>query len=277
MFCGQCGSQLPDNSRFCGNCGAVVSGAPPQPSPPPASSQGGYPYAGAGTSATPAPSYPSSPQPYGPTAQPYASQAPYPSQYAPQAPPQYSPPAAPYPAGQAYPPPAAPAAAYAQPQRQAYAQPAGVSPGAGPMPPQMHWLLVLVLSWVTFGLGGLIWAFKQAGFVKKIDPASKAISMLGLTVAVMAIQVLLYFTAMSSRSMSLMAAMGALTMLLNVVILIAALVAVFGMRRSLLNYYNSVEPIGLKLSPVMTFFFSILYFQYHFSRIGEWKRTGVLR
>jgi len=54
------------------------------------------------------------------------------------------------------------------------------------------------------------------------------------------------------------------------------LMGVFGMRRSLLNYYNTVEPIGLRLSGVMTFFFSVFYFQYHFTRIANWKQTGVL-
>jgi hypothetical protein len=63
---------------------------------------------------------------------------------------------------------------------------------------------------------------------------------------------------------------------LNFVILITGLVAVFSMRKSISTYYTTVEPIGLKLSGVMTFFFSILYFQYHFSRINEWKKTGHL-
>ena len=64
---------------------------------------------------------------------------------------------------------------------------------------------------------------------------------------------------------------------LNVVIIVTALAAIFGMRSSLVRYYNSVEPIGLRLSGVMTFFFSILYLQYHLSRIAAWKTTGVLR
>jgi len=55
------------------------------------------------------------------------------------------------------------------------------------------------------------------------------------------------------------------------------LVAVFQMRKSLVNYYNVVEPIGLRLSGSMTFFFHILYLQYHFSRIADWKQTGYLR
>jgi len=53
-------------------------------------------------------------------------------------------------------------------------------------------------------------------------------------------------------------------------------VAIFKARSLLLEYYNTVEPINLRLSGVMTFFFNILYFQYHFTRIAEWKRTGML-
>jgi hypothetical protein len=63
-------------------------------------------------------------------------------------------------------------------------------------------------------------------------------------------------------------------MLLNIVILAAALMALFGMRRSLVGYYNTVKPVGLRLSAAMTFFFNILYFQYHLSRIAQWKKTG---
>ena len=43
----------------------------------------------------------------------------------------------------------------------------------GPMPPNLNWVLVLVLVIVT-GIFGIIWAFIQLGFVKKIDPASTA-------------------------------------------------------------------------------------------------------
>jgi len=53
-------------------------------------------------------------------------------------------------------------------------------------------------------------------------------------------------------------------------------IAAFSIRRSLLYHYNNAENIGLRLNPVLTFFFNILYFQYHFSRIARWKNTGVL-
>ncbi len=44
----------------------------------------------------------------------------------------------------------------------------------------------------------------------------------------------------------------------------------------MLAYYNTVEPIGLRLSGVMTFFFNVFYFQHHMSRIVLWKLTGYL-
>jgi hypothetical protein len=38
-----------------------------------------------------------------------------------------------------------------------------------------------------------------------------------------------------------------------------------------------VEPVGLSLSGVMTFFFGGLYFQYHLNRINEMKRLARYR
>jgi hypothetical protein len=157
---------------------------------------------------------------------------------------------------------------------------------AGPMPPSLHWVLVWLLGGITFGLFTLIWIFKQAGFVKKINPSSKAVLL--LTLAVVGQFVLLLgavgVIVVSASSGSFYAAgsyggvagiMG-IVMLLSLVIAVMWLVAIFGMRSSLVRYYNSVEPMGLKLSGVMTFFFNILYFQYHLTRIANWKKTGVL-
>jgi hypothetical protein len=47
-------------------------------------------------------------------------------------------------------------------------------------------------------------------------------------------------------------------------------------KSSLEAHFNSAEPINLRLSGVMTFFFNVIYFQYHFTRINNWRRTGVL-
>src|SRR5882672_3510516 len=44
------------------------------------------------------------------------------------------------------------------------------APTAGPIPPNLHWALVLLISLFTFGLFGLVWIFVEASFVKRIDP-----------------------------------------------------------------------------------------------------------
>jgi hypothetical protein len=69
----------------------------------------------------------------------------------------------------------------------------------------------------------------------------------------------------------------ALSGLFALVYFVLFLVAVFSMRSSMEEHFNGPEPIGLKLSGVMTFFFNILYFQYHFTRINELKRAARYR
>jgi uncharacterized membrane protein len=138
-------------------------------------------------------------------------------------------------------------------------------------------VLILAMFTVIFGL---IWFFIQAGYVKKIDPASRARTFLIFGLLATLAQIVASFVIAGAAAMGstgAAAAGGFLTLILAIVGMVLMLSAVFGMRRSLIDYFNTVEPIGLRLSGVMTFFFNILYFQYHLSRIAEWKRTGVLQ
>ncbi len=146
-----------------------------------------------------------------------------------------------------------------------------------PEPPNLHWVVVLILSAFTYGLGAVVWAYRQAFFVRKLDPASKGVLYLTLCCAAMAVQIDFYFVMMSGPSSGSAAALMTMIMVTNVVIVIFAYIGIFGMRRSLVSHFNTVEPIGLRLGGVMTFFFSILYFQYHLSRIAAWRKTGVLK
>jgi hypothetical protein len=148
------------------------------------------------------------------------------------------------------------------------------------MPPDLHWLLVWLLGGITGGLFTLIWCFKQAGFVKKIDPASKAtlymtLALVGQLALILGAVGIIVVSASSGNFPAGIAIMG-IVGLVGLLIGVFWLIAIFGMRSSLVRYYNTVEPMGLRLSGVMTFFFNIIYFQYHLSRIANWKRTGVL-
>ena len=44
----------------------------------------------------------------------------------------------------------------------------------GPLPPRLHWGILLVLVVLSGGILALIWMFVQARYVKKIDPSSPA-------------------------------------------------------------------------------------------------------
>ncbi|MDP9147746.1 MAG: hypothetical protein M3N22_08805, partial [Acidobacteriota bacterium] len=58
------------------------------------------------------------------------------------------------------------------------------------------------------------------------------------------------------------------------------IVAAFNMKSSIEEHFRTVDPMpsATSLSGVMTFFFSIYYFQYHFTKINEQKKLqGMYR
>ena len=156
--------------------------------------------------------------------------------------------------------------------------------GVGPIPPALHWAFVLVLGMVT-GLFHYVWMFVQAVFIKKIDPHSKAILLytLGVLAMVGGVLIALVFAFVfsawgsESRDPTVPSVVMGLIMFLVVITGSALIIAgAFSIRSSMLQHYNNVEPINLRLSAVMTFFFNTLYIQYHFTRIAKWKETGII-
>lgn len=148
-----------------------------------------------------------------------------------------------------------------------------VPAAAGPVPPDFHWALVLLIGVFTCGLFIYAWVIVEAAFVRKIKPESK-----GLLFVILAIagwfggSFLNGFVGAINRGEP--TPFGGLIWLAGCVLF---LIGVFQMKGDLEEYYNSIEPINLQLSGVMTFFFSVYYFQHHFSRIAQWKKTGVLQ
>ncbi|MFO0363324.1 MAG: hypothetical protein ACK55F_01370, partial [Acidobacteriota bacterium] len=149
--------------------------------------------------------------------------------------------------------------------------------GAWPAPPDMQWYLVLIIGLVTCSIFTLYWIYNQCQFVKKLDPASKGLTYylagFGLIFCGVILSGIL-FVFLADTEMQAVAALVA--PLFNLVATVLMILGHFNLRTSIERHYNTVENIGLKLSPVMTFFFNIFYFQYHFARIAEWKKTGRL-
>ncbi|HEV7676758.1 MAG TPA: DUF4339 domain-containing protein [Candidatus Angelobacter sp.] len=140
------------------------------------------------------------------------------------------------------------------------------------IPPDFHWALVLLIGVFTCGLFNYAWLIVEAAFVRKLKSESK-----GLLFIILATSVLIgggfingVITAMNHGERN---PFGSLITIAGAVLY---LVGVFQMKSDLEDHYNSTEPINLRLSGVMVFFFNVYYFQYHFSRIAQWKKTGIL-
>lgn len=161
------------------------------------------------------------------------------------------------------------------PQPGAYA---GMNPDATlaqqivPLPPNLHWGWLLLLDICTREYFNIIWAFIQANWARKLSGKNTAMVLIAMYPAgVISGAVIMAFG--KSAEESGLTTLGALLLIAGIICLI---VGTFKIRDAMEEYYNTVENIGLSLSGVMTFFFSVIYIQYHINRIARWKKTGVL-
>ena len=139
-----------------------------------------------------------------------------------------------------------------------------------PLPPNLHWSIVLILGLITRQLFNLVWALLQGNWARKLSGDNKPLVLVamypaGFISAIFTISVL--GASDSSRTVGLLLFFGGV---------IAYIVGVFKIKAAMEEYYNSTENIGLRLSGGMTFFFSTVYLQFHINKIAKWKQTGEL-
>jgi len=142
----------------------------------------------------------------------------------------------------------------------------------GPVPPDFHWALVLLIGFLTCGLFWWAWWIVEGVFVRKVKSDSKAL-----------LFVILSFVCNFAGGFirGLMRAINPGESVnygvpFYLIAFLLFVIAEFQMKNDLEEYYNSVEPIDLRLNGGMTFFFAVWYFQHHLSRIAQWKKTGTL-
>jgi hypothetical protein len=135
-----------------------------------------------------------------------------------------------------------------------------------PPPPNLHWGIVLALNLVTCGLFGWAWIIVQAVWVRKVQPESKALVYIIVSLGML-------FAGGAMNASRQIAPTGGFIYIGGLVLWF---VGVFSMKASIEEHFNSAEPIGLRLSGVMTFFFTMIYFQYHFTEIAQAKRAQQL-
>jgi len=150
--------------------------------------------------------------------------------------------------------------------------PAYSAAGQAFIPPDLHWALVLLIGVFTCGIFFWVWFIVETAFVKKIRPQSSALLIAIVALICSVAGSFLRFSFVMARQFGyspLGSAVGLVTIVL-------VEVAAFSMKNDLEQYYNSVEPINLRLNGVMIFFFAVFYLQHHFTRISRWKKTGIL-
>jgi xanthine/uracil permease len=147
-----------------------------------------------------------------------------------------------------------------------------------PDPPNLHWALVLVIGMFTCGIFSIVWMFVQAAWMRKVNPNSKAlfyyIGVFVLYLITIGAEVAMMIANKNGTPASGITALYGVCALASFVMF---LMAIFTMRSDMEQHFTVEEPIGLSLSGVMTFFFSLYYFQYHFTRINELKRAARYR
>jgi hypothetical protein len=147
----------------------------------------------------------------------------------------------------------------------------GLVPELVPLPPNLHWVVLLILEIFTRQLFNLIWALVQANWARKLIKNNKPLVLVAMYPAGIIAGIV---AEVVSGSDSDALAIPAVVCIIGG--LIAYIIGIFSIRSAMEEYYNSTENIGLSLSGVMTFFFSTIYFQYHINRIARWKKTGAL-
>jgi hypothetical protein len=124
-----------------------------------------------------------------------------------------------------------------------------------PLPPKLHWAVVVFLGIVTVSIFWIIWLFVEAVWIRKVRPESKALYYL-----------LVYLGAAFSAGVFDKSGIG---ILLQLVSIACYLIAIFKMRSDIEEYFAMLNPVGLSLSAGMTFFFNAAYFQYHLREVRE--------
>jgi len=136
-----------------------------------------------------------------------------------------------------------------------------------PLPPNLHWVIVLVLGVITRQLFNLLWAMIQANWARRLSGDNKPLVLVAMYPAGMIAGILTRVVYPGSPWIG------------GLLIIGGSIVYLFGMfaiKAAMEEYYNSTENIGLQLSGAMTFFFSTVYIQYHINSLARLRKTGVL-
>ncbi|ADW67521.1 DUF4339 domain-containing protein [Granulicella tundricola] len=148
-----------------------------------------------------------------------------------------------------------------------------------PDAPNLHWGLVLLFGFLTCSFFMIIWNLVVAAWLKRVQPnATSMMYYIGFVVLTV-LQIFFggfngFHDAMMMRHSGVHSSFHPVAGLIGLSAWVVKLIARYSQRASLEEHFNGPEPVGLRLNPVMTFFFGGVYFQYHLNRINQIKTAA---
>ncbi len=152
----------------------------------------------------------------------------------------------------------------------AYAAPSG---GVYPDPPNLNWGLELLLGFLTCGLFVVVWNLVIAAWAKRVQPASKALMYYIVATVLIVMNFGSSWGVFIAISHHHQVHRNLLGGLISLVCWVIRLIARFTLRDTLEQHFNGPEPVGLRLSAVLTFFFGGIYMQYKLNEVNQLKQA----
>ena len=175
---------------------------------------------------------------------------------------------------------------YANPEStQTYTQPYGqpVTPAiAYPDAPNLHWGLVVLFAFLTCGLFMIIWNLVISAWLRRVQPNANALFFYLGVVGLFFVSFVVNGVATAHMvinpgdrpSIAMFGPLFGVRVTIGFAIWVVRLIARYSERASLEEHFNTAEPMGLQLNPVMTFFFGGVYFQSQLNRINAMKQAA---
>lgn len=149
-----------------------------------------------------------------------------------------------------------------------------------PLPSNLPWP-VLLITYISVlpnpllkmvSLITIVWSFFQANWARKLSGKNTALVLVAMNVVGL-FSGAFFIGLGGALHQTALAGIGTLPMLAGA---ICGICAAFSIRSAMEEYYNSVENIGLSMNGVMTFFFNVIYIQFHINRIARMKKAGEI-
>jgi len=138
-------------------------------------------------------------------------------------------------------------------------------------PPNLNWGLELLLGFLTFGLFVVVWNLVLAAWAKRVEPASKALMYYIIATVLIVMNFGSSWGAVLAFSHHNVYHRNVTGGLITIVCWVVRLIARFSLRDTVEQHFNGPEPIGLRVNPVLTFFFGGIYLQYKLNEVNQIK------